>query len=786
MWNPGFSFLCCLTLAAVSSPLHATVTLEAGKTDVVIEENASPVVKFAADEATNFLSRVFGVPVPIVNSPREGRAALILGVNGWSHAEGINLSGTKRDAYAVKPLDGRVFVAGVDSGRNNPMQSPRMGYERGTLMGVYGFLEEYAGCRFYFPGELGEITPSSAKVCIPDTDKLVTPNMPIRTWHFGGDGEMYDDGGKPSEKRKLLHWLRVRASSETIKCCHGTAKGGLPQKFAKSHPEYFSLNEDGTRFVPDPDARRPSSRNGHFCYSSGIRDEIVEDCMRRFAEGAKYVDIMPNDAMPPCQCEKCQAAYVAAADPKHPARELIWGYTKYVADKIAERGAKGFVTQMVYAQYGGMPPEMDIPPNVYVMVAGGGPRQPHSVWQAEFETFRAWKRKSANPVWVWNYLGKTSKKFKKMLEGVPNVMPRATGEYYKALAGDIIGAFAQCDTDKWIFNYLNYYVLSHVMWDTRTDVAALLDEHHRLMFGAGAAPMARFYGLLEEKWVGYGGFGVIKDGPLGPVFQPPSEVDLWTKVYGMDTIAKLDGFLKEASAAVVPGSMEARRIEFFRREYYDPLAASSFGMAKKRAEASALRWKSGSETPISLVPFGIKKGFEPAEYVRTDVWAERRDGNIIVRFGCEDNRVDDAKFAPRAHDDAEIFTDAGFEILLNPSGDRTNYFHIAVNLNGDTADHRCKRRVGDSAKDIPQWESGVTASIVKRENGWIATVTIPLAKLGRNVNDAFPMEFVRNRITKSGKGHCQYHWSPYAANFHDIGYWGVVDFGSGCSRDAHE
>ena len=79
-----------------------------------------------------------------------------------------------------------------------------------------------------------------------------------------------------------------------------------------------------------------------------------------------------------------------------------------------------------------------------------------------------------------------------------------------------------------------------------------------------------------------------------------------------------------------------------------------------------------------------------------------------------------------------------------------------------------KRSANDST-----WESGATAQIEKRADGWTATVKIPLASLGE-VRDAFPAEFVRNRVTRSGKGHCLYNWSPYAFGFNCLTEFGTI------------
>ncbi len=747
-----------------SSACDAAVTFRPDESEVVIGAKASQVVAFAAAEATNFLSRVLGAPVPIVHEPTPGKASLVLGVNRWSMAAGLDPKKYPRDTFLIRTADGKVFIAGED-GASNPRRASVMSYPRGTMHGVYVFLEDYAGCRFYFPGELGEVAPRRAAVTVPAVDRVVTPNCLIRKY-YNGDGAWFEPE-RETGAGKRLNWLRLRAATTSIPCCHGTARMKFVERFSKTHPEYFALRKDGTRCYTYTGSK--SSRNGYPCFSSGIRDAVFEECVRRFSEGAKYVDIMPNDALPRCLCEKCEAMY-SKTDPKCYASELIWDYTRYVANKLIERGVPGIVTQMAYAQYRRIP-DFDIPTNVYVMVAESGPwsiTNPKELAR-QYAEIRAWNRKIGHPVWIWTYphkFGPTN------LPGLPDVAPRAWGAYYKGLAGDIIGTFAESETDQWIYHYLNYYVFSRVMWDANTDIDAVLDEHHRLMFGAGAAPMKRFYEMLEDRWLN-GIVGNIRETDAGPVSAPPTENEIWTTVYDPDTRARFDALLREAAAAVAPGSLEAKRIAFFRREYFDRLVAGARTNDEKRAAIKALRWRAGAKEPILLRPFKVRKGREPEEFVKTAVTIERTATDLVVRYDSEDNRMDDLAVADRAHDDFEIWRDSGLEIFLNPSADMKTYYQIIVNLKGVVSDQKGVRLGMKRSTTDTSWESGATAQIETRADGWTATVKIPLAPLGE-VRDVFPAEFVRNRVTRSGKGHCLYNWSPYSFGFNSVTEYGTI------------
>ena len=744
------------------------VVFTGANTEVVVAKRAPKTVRFAAQEATNFLSRTFGRAIPVVNAPTAGKASLVLGENEWSKAAGIDLEGRKRDTFVIRTLGDAVYVAGRDSGRADPMKTPNLeSFERATLFGVYEFLERFAGCRFYFPGELGEVAPRKDEIRVDAADIVSTPCCPVRKYYnHPADGAVSE--GLPADAKRI-HWLRTRGATMQIPCCHGSIRFKLLEKFKDTHPEYFALRSDGSRCTNYTGA--PSSRNGHLCFSSGVRDAIVEECVKRFKDGAEFVDIMPNDAYPECKCEVCQKTY-RLSDKQNYASEVIWGYTVYVANKLKERGIKGNITQMAYCPYRRIP-DFDIPDNVYVMVAEGGPWsvvKPESM-AAQYEEIRAWKRKLANPVWIWTYPHKYGPT---LIKGVPDVAPRAWAKYFKGIAADTLGTFAESETDRWIYHYLNYYVFGKVMWDPTVDTDAILDEHYRLMFGAAASEMKGFYEALEDKWL-HRIVGNVVDTNLGPVATPPTEHDLWVDVYGAEAIARLGGFLDRAAAKVAPDSIEAKRIAFFRREYFDGLSVGSAEYGEKLRAVEALTWNAAAGEKVTLIPFN-RKGKEQEEPVRTDVTAKRTADALVFTFDCEEPRMDDVTVTKRDHDHEDMWRDSGVELFLNVSGDRKTYLHFIVNAEGCVTDYRCIKAGGGYAKSDKGWESGATTRIDRRADGYTATVSIPLKALG-DVPARFPIEVCRSRITKSGKGYGLYRWSPYAKDWDEVRAFGTIILG---------
>ena len=170
-------------LAAVSS-FAGTISFTPGNTEIAVAAQAPGPVKLAALEMKDVLSRVLGTPVPIVNKIDPAKATIILGTNEWSKAAGIDVSSLKTDGYIHKTSGNRLYIAGMDSSHSIDHCVWSRFFKRGTLMGTYAFLEKYAGCRFYFPGELGEIAPRKASVDVPALDFRDAPAMADRKYGY--------------------------------------------------------------------------------------------------------------------------------------------------------------------------------------------------------------------------------------------------------------------------------------------------------------------------------------------------------------------------------------------------------------------------------------------------------------------------------------------------------------------------------------------------------------------------------------------------------------------------
>ena len=772
--------------AAVTLSLGAA-ELEKGKTDIVVARSATDVVEFAAEELQTFLSEALGEKVPIVKKPTTGRTAVILGVNEWSSAAGLDPAKCPRDTFIVRSEKDRVYISGVDEQdkRFKTLKTTRnSSVQRGTLHGVYAFLEKYAGVRFYFPGELGTIVPKTDAIRVPEGEETITPAYDIREWYTDPKFAWIGAEGPSAEGARNLNlsWLRLRMGTHRIPLCHGTRRFRYLERFGESHPEYFALKPNGSRHN-DANATHP----GHFCWNSPIVEEIYRDVKcaltggkpsERGIPGAdwpqnvdlkfRYVDIMPQDGQANCVCPVCTAQ-------RERGENAVWAATAKIARRLQEEGVSGSVTQMAYGRNRDVP-AFDLPTNIAIQVAVGG------AWSmgdpekaaAERKVVADWVKKLGHKVWLWNYQCKSGPM--RPLKGIPQLSMRCWGEYYKTMPDLIIGAFAESETERFSFNYLNWYVYSRVCWDTSADIEAILDEHFRLMFGAGAPEMAAYYGELERKWTREV-VGKTRDTPLGPERLVPSLETLFTKIYSEDELKKLDALVAAALRKVAPDSLEARRIRLFADEYVGSIRRAAKAYFDRIAAVKNFRVKASKTDaiPLRIIDLkGRKAQIDRPLACAVTTWKD--DKALHYRYVCEEPAMDHVVDMERPAGDANVWQDNCVELHLCPAGDRMDVCHIMLNSRGSLYADRY-RLLGESGRDHDrEWGKTVRAAVTRGRDSWTAEITIPLAEFKTLVADV-PTSFSRSRMVDGMSGSAFYIWGPETiTSFVDSMNFGTVEY----------
>ncbi len=125
-----------------------------GDFTVVIPANATDRETQAAEALVALIEKATGKTLPIVTDAETPAAYISLGNTALSSAADTARKSLKGDGYALLTKDGNLFITGADANG------------AGTLMGVYGFCEDYLGYRFY--GEKDIIIPAADTVAVPD------------------------------------------------------------------------------------------------------------------------------------------------------------------------------------------------------------------------------------------------------------------------------------------------------------------------------------------------------------------------------------------------------------------------------------------------------------------------------------------------------------------------------------------------------------------------------------------------------------------------------------------
>ena len=621
--------------------IAAALELTPGKFEVLVRPKAQKrdrVVQFAAEEMTNFLSRALGAPVKLTTKFNPNRTQIVLGSNDWSVAAGINTAKLPRDGFVLKTKGNALYIAGAD---DNPksLKGGTHYFQRATLFGVYEFLERYVGCRFYFPGELGEVVPRKDRVTVPELDETCAPAWTERSFSTNR-GSWYDET-KDSSAEFMKELYRLRMETRMLPCCHGQYKSKMVQRFGKEHPEYFYMNKKGERVVSDAETKHV--HDSHLCYTSAAWDEIYKDAksylsgegpeVRGIIMGKKppykigwdkqascgmYYDIMPNDGLKRCYCPVCTAAFAKAKNPVNYATEVIWGKTAELGRRLKADGVGGYLTQMAYSGYRDVP-DVELPDNIIVTVCNNGAWVQGKFADRDFALVKRWYEK-AGKMKLYNNTGKF-RSHATDIPDVPTTTPFAVARFYNRVSPYVRGAYFCGPADRFLYTAMNSYVFSRIAWYGQADVAAIMDEHYRLMYGAAAKPMKEFFTEIERKWMKEV-LGEIIETSIGTKNLIASEFRMRTEIYSEKAIKPLAALLDKAAAAVPAGSLEARRIALVRREYVDaPLKAAQvytagLSVAAEKARRAAHQPKSVVKFKPTTITVGKNEADKPFKAVK--------------------------------------------------------------------------------------------------------------------------------------------------------------------------
>jgi hypothetical protein len=250
---------------------------------IALSADASESEQWAAKELQHWLKEISGVEIPVVPfSKNPTSPQIVLGFN--------SLVAEKTGAKQTELLDEsfRYFNSGADIFIYG-------GKQRGTMYGVFSFLERELGCRWYTPSVT--VIPERNEYKFNWLDHAEKPGVRVRN-------DFYFEAFEPiwaarNRVNGSMGYREQPGGIESYWAVHTFYPLMPPEEFFAKHPNYYSLI-DGKR-IHD---------HAQLCLSNPdvlkIITERIKDRMRKSPEYLIY-DVSQNDWGNPCQCEKCQA-----------------------------------------------------------------------------------------------------------------------------------------------------------------------------------------------------------------------------------------------------------------------------------------------------------------------------------------------------------------------------------------------------------------------------------------------------------------------------------------------
>ena len=526
---------------------------------IVIPSSSTAHEVKASEVLQDYLIQISGAVIPIVKADKAvSRYEIVLGQN--ERLDGldvdINLNALNRDGFLIKTDGHRLLIVG--------------GSGKGTLYGVYTFLEKYLGCRMYDPKT--KIIPVQQRIVLKDIEDLQVPQMEIRTTHYrvSWDAEYIDwhklshdeNGGRP-EWGMWVHTFHTLMP---------------PDLYFEDHPEYYSL-VDGKRIPTQLCLTNPE-----------VLEITIQNLRKKIAQNpeATYWSVSQNDNRNYCKCEKCRAVDEREGSPSG----SIIQFVNQVADQFPDK----MISTLAY-EYGRKAPKTLRPrENVNIMLCSIEALRHKSITDdpksADFVIDVEEWGKIAKDIIVWDYVIQ----FPNLISPFPNLhviqpnlqffVENGVTSMFEQGNREVGGEFAELRT----------YLISKLMWNPYADVDHLMNDFLDGYYGAAGKPIRQYIDEMRQ--------ALLNSGAPLRIFGSPNEAD--TSYLTSELIERYEALFDEAEALVGDEPEVLERVRIARL----PLEFAIMEQAKKKytGERGLFKkvngqWEARTEIRAKIDPF---------------------------------------------------------------------------------------------------------------------------------------------------------------------------------------
>lgn len=527
---------------------HSAVT-------IVLPAAATPREQFAAEELAKYLKAIFaGILITFRDDsvPAEGPQILLGGPErnrqtaAYLSEKAFDTRIPGPDGLLIQSVSQNVLICAGSS--KNPNEC-----ERGTIYAVYELLERYLGCSLsaltnpeiaggeYVPSltdwNSGDILYEKAAADIPYRTAIVQYNYPMasalhtltlpffdwlaknrynRILLWAGTYETHKKAGIIEEAAR--RGMRFTVGHHQSSCLFIPPKGNdyFPEAYYTTHPEFYRLQEDGSRFEPVNDWGQ-----WIFCSRNEALIQQMAENICTWIDQNPAVDtvaLWPHDGLAPqCVCQECR---------KYSKVENYTYFLNRVAKLVRKVHPHVSIDMLAYVDLWDCPENLHLEPNIVVQEATWHATGLRKIGKPDgsclngtmFEdALLRWKNAGAQVAYYEYFMG--------VYPARQRYMPAADelqSLYKRMMEVGIRGSGTQIECFNLWNNIFNFYCFGRTAYDTGL---SLQDNLHRFspIFGEGAPYIEQIITEMEANLDGQqtimtAGLQLMRDTDMDPVY----------------------------------------------------------------------------------------------------------------------------------------------------------------------------------------------------------------------------------------------------------------------------